>query len=87
MLTGSAGRDERVYPGADQFDIRRNMRLHVAFGYGIHFCLGAALARMEGKIALEETLKRYKNWTVDKAHAVPLHTSTVRGYLELPIRV
>lgn len=87
LLTGSAGRDERVYPEADRFDIRRDLRLHVAFGYGIHFCLGAALARMEGKIALEETFKRYKSWTVDKEHAVPLHTSTVRGYQQLPIRV
>ena len=87
LLTGSAGRDERVYPEADQFDIRRDFRLHVAFGYGIHFCLGAALARMEGKIALEETFKRYKSWTVDKEHSVPLHTSTVRGYQQLPIRV
>jgi cytochrome P450 len=87
LLTGSAGRDERVYPEADQFDIRRKFRLHVAFGYGIHFCLGAALARMEGKIALEETFKRYKTWTVDKERSVPLHTSTVRGYQKLPIRV
>ena len=87
LLTGSAGRDERVYPEPDQFDIRRNFRLHVAFGYGIHFCLGAALARMEGKIALEETFKRYKSWTVDKERSVPLHTSTVRGYQQLPIRV
>jgi cytochrome P450 len=87
LLTGSAGRDEREYPEADRFDIRRELRSHVAFGYGIHFCLGAALARMEGKIALEETFKRYQGWTVDKEHAVPLHTSTVRGYLRLPIRV
>ncbi len=87
LLTGSAGRDEREYPEADRFDIRRNFRLHVAFGYGVHFCLGAALARMEGKIALEETLKRYKNWVVDKEHAVLLHTSTVRGYQKLPISV
>ena len=65
LLTGSAGRDERIYPDADRFDIRREIRLHVAFGYGIHFCLGATLARMEGKIALEETFKRYKSWTVD----------------------
>jgi cytochrome P450 len=86
LLTGSAGRDERVYPDADRFDIRRTFRLHVAFGYGVHFCLGAALARMEGKIALEETLKRHQSWTVDKEHAVLLHTSTVRGYQQLPIR-
>jgi cytochrome P450 len=87
LLTGSAGRDDRVYPEPDQFDIRRDFRLHVAFGYGIHFCLGAALARMEGKIALEETFKRYKSWSVDKERSVPLHTSTVRGYQQLPIRV
>ena len=84
---GLCGRDDRVYPEPDQFDIRRDFRLHVAFGYGIHFCLGAALARMEGKIALEETVKRYKTWTVDKERSVPLHTSTVRGYQQLPIRV
>jgi cytochrome P450 len=87
LLTGSAGRDDRMYPEPDQFDIRRNFRLHVAFGYGIHFCLGAALARMEGKIALEETVKRYSTWTVVKERSVPLHTSTVRGYDQLPIRV
>jgi cytochrome P450 len=87
LLTGSAGRDDRVYPDADQFDVRRTFKLHVAFGYGIHFCLGAALARMEGKIALEETFKRFPTWTVDHEHAVPLHTSTVRGYKELPIFV
>ncbi len=87
LLTGSAGRDDRVYPDADRFDVRRTFKLHVAFGYGIHFCLGAALARMEGRIALEETLKRFPSWTVDQEHAMPLHTSTVRGYKELPIFV
>jgi cytochrome P450 len=87
LLTGSAGRDERVYPNADQFDVRRKFKLHVAFGYGIHFCLGAALARMEGRIALEETFKRFPTWTVDEERAVPLHTSTVRGYKELPILI
>jgi cytochrome P450 len=85
LLTGSAGRDGRVYPDADRFDILRDRTVHVAFGYGIHFCLGAALARMEGRLALEETLKRFQEWTVDKDLAVPLHTSTVRGYKELPI--
>jgi cytochrome P450 len=87
LLTGSAGRDDRAYPDADHFDIHRQFKLHVAFGYGIHFCLGAALARMEGKVALEETLKRFPRWSVDLEHAVPLHTSTVRGYQNLPILV
>jgi len=87
LLTGSAGRDERKYPDPDRFDIRRKVDLHMTFGYGIHFCLGAALARMEGRIGLEETLKRWPEWDVDHANAVPLYTSTVRGYLNLPIFV
>lgn len=87
LLTGSAGRDERVYPDADRFDIHRRFDLHVSFGYGIHFCLGAALARMEGRVALEETLKRFPTWSVDRDAAVLLHTSTVRGYSSLPVRL
>jgi cytochrome P450 len=87
LLTGSAGRDERKYPDPDVLDIHRNVDLHLTFGYGIHFCLGAALARMEGRIGLEETLKRWPEWKVDREHAVPLFTSTVRGYLNLPLLV
>ena len=87
LLTGSAGRDERVYADADRFDVLRDVGGHVSFGYGIHFCIGAALARMEGRIALEETLKRYPSWEVDHDRAVRLHTSTVRGYAEVPIVV
>ena len=87
LLTGAAGRDERAYPDADRFDIHRDHRNHVSFGYGIHFCVGAALARLEGRIALEETLKRYPEWDVDHDRAVRLHTSTVRGYAQVPIVV
>ena len=87
LLTGSAGRDERAYPDAERFDIHRQFDLHMSFGYGIHFCLGAALARMEGRIALEETLQRYPEWDVDHDRVVRLHTSTVRGFAEVPILV
>ena len=87
LITGSAGRDERKYPEPDVFDIRRHVDLHMTFGYGIHFCLGAALARMEGRIGLEETLARWPEWKVDRANTVPLYTSTVRGPLNLPIEV
>ena len=87
MVTGSAGRDERTFPDADRFDVHRKIDHHLSFGYGIHFCLGAALARTEGRIALEETLKRFPEWSVDMAGAVPLYTSTVRGYTNLPIKV
>jgi len=87
LLTGSAGRDERVYPDPDRFDIHRRFDQHVSFGIGPHFCLGAALARLEAKVALEETLARFPEWEVDHARAVRLHTSTVRGYKNVPIRL
>jgi cytochrome P450 len=86
LLTGSAGRDERPYPNADRFDVRREFSTHLSFGYGVHFCLGAALARLESRIALEETLRRFPEWDVDHTCAVRLHTSTVRGYSSVPIR-
>jgi cytochrome P450 len=87
LLTGSAGRDERKYPDADRFDIHRSFDHHVSFGYGIHFCIGAALARLEGRIALEETLARFPEWSVDHDRAERLHTSTVRGWVRVPITV
>jgi cytochrome P450 len=83
LLTGSAGRDEREYPDADRFDIHRDLTQHVSFGHGIHFCVGAALARLEGRIALEETLKRFPTWELDADAVVRQHTSTVRGYSQV----
>ncbi|WP_026239690.1 cytochrome P450 [Parafrankia discariae] len=85
LITGAAGRDERKYPDADRFDIHRRFDSHVSFGHGVHFCLGASLARLEGRVALQETLRRFPEWDVDHDHAVRLHTSTVRGYEKLPI--
>jgi len=87
LLTASANRDERRFDHADRFDIHRKMGGHIAFGYGAHFCLGAALARLEGRIALEEVLKRFPEWEVDWDHAVRAHTSTVRGWEKLPVKV
>ncbi|MBU3700474.1 MAG: cytochrome P450 [Acidimicrobiia bacterium] len=87
LLTGSAGRDEREYPDADRFDIRRDIRKHVTFGYGVHYCLGASLARTEGRIALEETLRRHPQWEVDPSRTVRQHTSTVRGWTEVGLSV
>jgi len=85
LLTGSAGRDEREYQDADRFDIHRRFNQHVSFGFGIHFCLGAALARLEGRVALEEALRRHPAWEVDRERAVRLHTSTVRGWSAVPV--
>ncbi len=84
-MTGSAGRDERKYQDPDVLDIYREVDLHLTFGFGAHFCLGAALARMEGRIGLEETFKRWPEWSVDREHSELLYTSTVRGPLRLPI--
>jgi cytochrome P450 len=87
LITGSAGRDEREYgPDAGSFDVRRQFRQHVSFGYGIHFCVGANLARVEGRIALEETLKRFPTWDLVPGGTVRQHTSTVRGYSQVLIR-
>jgi cytochrome P450 len=86
LLTGSAGRDDRTYPDADRFDVRRHFDQHVSFGHGIHFCLGAALARLEGRVAIEETLRRHPTWEVDHDRSVRLHTSTVRGWSRVPVR-
>ena len=87
LLTGAADRDERKFPDPDRFDIHRQFDHHVALGFGIHFCLGAALARMEGRIGIEETLARFPSWEVDRDRAHLLYTSTVRGYDELPLLV
>jgi cytochrome P450 len=86
LITGSAGRDERAFPGADRFDIHRRFDHHLSFGFGIHFCIGAALARLEGRVALEEALRRHPAWEVDHDRAVRLHTSTVRGWSSVPVR-
>ncbi|MEJ2205351.1 MAG: cytochrome P450 [Gemmatimonadota bacterium] len=85
LLTGSAGRDEREFPDPDRFDVERTIDRHLTFGYGVHFCLGASLARMEGRIALEETFRRLPEWDVDWDAAAMVHTSTVRGWEKLPL--
>jgi cytochrome P450 len=85
LLVGAANRDERRFPDGERFDIHRKIGQHLSFGYGIHFCLGAALARLEGRIALEEVLKRFPEWDVDFANAKLASTSTVRGWERLPV--
>jgi cytochrome P450 len=85
LLVGAANRDSRRFEDGDRFDIRRVVGQHLAFGYGAHYCLGAALARLEGRVALEEILKRFPEWEVDLEHAKLAPTSTVRGWATLPV--
>lgn len=85
FLIGSANRDHRQFaPDGDVFDIHREVRQHLTFSVGTHYCLGSALARLEGRIALEEILKRFPEWEVDLANAKLSPTSTVRGWDTLP---
>ncbi len=84
FLSGSANRDDRRFENGDTFNIHRDKRPHLAFGYGIHACVGAVLARLEGRIALEEVLKRFPEWDVDLDRATLSPTSTVRGWETMP---
>jgi cytochrome P450 len=86
LLVAAANRDERRWDDPDRFDIHREQLAHVTFGYGIHFCLGAALARIQGRIAVEELLKRFPEWDVEPGAELS-STSTVRGFESLPIRI
>lgn len=87
LLNGSANRDPREFDDPDRFDVRRAIKRHISFGYGAHHCLGAALARMEARVALAGTLARFPDWSVDPTEAVPVQTSTVRGYKSVPIHL
>jgi cytochrome P450 len=85
MLIGAAVRDSRQFPpDGEVFDIHREQRQHLAFSVGTHYCLGSALARLEGRIALEEMLKRFPEWDVDLDNAELSPTSTVRGWDSMP---
>jgi cytochrome P450 len=86
LVIGAANHDEREFgPTAGEFDIFRRPERHLAFGYGAHFCLGAALARMEGKVAVEEIFRRIPDYEVDHDAKVRFHSSNVTGWRSLPI--
>jgi cytochrome P450 len=87
FLTGAANRDPREFANPDRFDVQRERRAHLTFGYGPHVCVGNALARLEGRIALDEVLNRFPDWEVDLALARMTSTSTVRGWESLPVVV
>ncbi len=87
LLVASANRDEERWSDPDRFDIHRKMSNLRTFGFGTHYCLGAALARLEAKIALEELLRHFPTWDVDWDSLALSPTSTVRGWETLPITV
>ena len=84
LMLASANRDERHFDDPDRFDIHRRPGGLLTFGRGAHFCLGAPLARLEGRVALEEVLKRFPKWEVDIDNARRSRTSTVRGWDSMP---
>jgi cytochrome P450 len=85
LLTGSANRDEREYDDPERFDARRLIERPLGFGHGPHVCLGAALARLETRIAIEELLRLFPDFEVDEANLVRMHSSNVRGLSSVPI--
>jgi len=88
LLLGSANRDDRVFDRPDVFDIDRGgSPHHVGFGHGIHVCLGAALARLEMRVSLEELLARAPGYEIDETALVRVHSGNVRGYSSMPMLV
>lgn len=87
LINGSASRDERFFPDADRFDIDRERKVgyNLNFGYGIHSCLGAALARMEGRMALETLLDLIPNYEIDRSGLQRVHMTNVLGWCNVPV--
>jgi cytochrome P450 len=86
LLTGAATRDPRAFERPDEFDLDRPPSVAIGFGHGVHSCLGAALARMESRIAIEELAKRWRRLEVDDAGLRRVHMSNVAGYSNVPVR-
>jgi cytochrome P450 len=83
LINGATGRDERRFADPDRYDVRREIEMHLGFGYGRHFCLGASLARMESRIGLEEFLRRWPAYEVVETER--MHSSNVRGFAGLVV--
>jgi cytochrome P450 len=86
LLIGSACRDERTYAAPDVFDIDRKVSTQIAFGYGLHHCLGASLARLESRVSLEELHRRIPEYDIDESRLERVHMSNVHGFASVPMR-
>ncbi len=85
MLLGSGNRDRRVFDNPDVYDIDRDCKNSLSFGQGVHFCLGAGLARLEGRVCLEEVLKHFNHWELQQDKLLRIHNCNVRGFLNMPM--
>jgi cytochrome P450 len=85
LLVGSANRDEQMFAEAARYDILRDTSNTLAFGHGIHFCLGASLARLEGRVALEEFWRRFPDYEIDMDASSRVHSVNVRGFAHLTL--
>ena len=87
LLLGSANRDDAVFTEPDTYDLDRDTKDLISFGGGRHFCMGAALARLEARVALSELLDRVKDYDIDEPGLVRVHSINVRGLASVPTTV
>ncbi|HMS13946.1 MAG TPA: cytochrome P450 [Microthrixaceae bacterium] len=85
LLTGAATRDPRAYVDPDRFDVRRRGPMPISFGHGVHYCIGAHLARLEGRVALEELYGRFPRLAVERGGIRFVHMSNVAGPSSVPV--
>jgi hypothetical protein len=85
MLFAAANRDERTFPDPDRFDAARDPNPHLSFGFGVHFCLGASLARLELRIGLEELLAHAPRYEVTDEKPERVRSDTNRLFVRLPV--
>lgn len=86
LLLGAANRDARAFERPDVYDVRRDQRQAIPMGYGIHYCLGASLAKLEARVCLEEVLDRMPGFAIDRGGLERVHSSNVRGFARMPVR-
>jgi cytochrome P450 len=85
LVTGAATHDERAYRQAELFSIHRDIERQVGFGFGVHLCLGAPLARLEARVAFEQLLARFPDYELDDTRAERAYGSNIRGLRSLPL--